>query len=48
MPETETDSQMISPDWIKISAKWWANGMTTDEDFIKQVESLIEQKTTRI
>ena len=49
MPETETgsDSQMIDLEGVNISAKWWTNGLTSDEYFINQVESLIEQKTTR-
>ena len=30
------------PDWIKTNAKWWAQDLITDEDFIKGVQYLVE------
>ena len=31
------------PSWIKNTAKWWAEGSVTDDDFIKGVQYLIQQ-----
>lgn len=32
------------PDWIKNNAKWWAEGLITDDDFLKGIEYLINEK----
>ncbi|TAK15771.1 MAG: hypothetical protein EPO37_09630 [Nitrosarchaeum sp.] len=31
------------PKWIKNNAKWWADGMLTDDEFIRGIEHLINQ-----
>lgn len=46
IPETEQgatsdDSQEI-PSWIKNNAEWWAQGLITDDDFVKGIQFLIE------
>jgi hypothetical protein len=47
IPETEQgttsdDSQEI-PSWIKNNADWWAQGLISDDDFVKGIQFLIEQ-----
>ncbi|MFB5647303.1 MAG: hypothetical protein ACE5RO_04080, partial [Candidatus Nitrosomaritimum yanchengensis] len=32
------------PNWIKNNAKWWADGLITDKDFLKGIEFLIAEK----
>jgi len=36
------DSQTI-PSWVKNNAKWWANGLISDDDFVKGIQYLVEQ-----
>jgi hypothetical protein len=39
---TNDDSQEI-PSWIKNNADWWAQGLISDDDFVKGIQFLIEQ-----
>jgi hypothetical protein len=39
---TSDDSQEI-PSWIKNNADWWAQGLISDNDFVKGIQYLIEQ-----
>jgi len=38
---TSDDSKEI-PSWIKNNADWWAQGLITDDDFVKGIQFLIE------
>jgi hypothetical protein len=40
--ETVDDSQEI-PAWIKNNADWWAQGLISDDDFVKGIQYLVEQ-----
>ncbi len=40
-------SSMI-PDWIRNNAKWWADGLITDEDYIKGLQYLISEGILKI
>jgi hypothetical protein len=40
--ETVDDSQEI-PAWIKNNADWWAQGLISDDDFVKGIQFLVEQ-----
>ena len=40
--ETTGDSQEI-PSWIKSNADWWAQGLISDDDFLKGIQYLVEQ-----
>lgn len=40
-------SSMI-PDWIRNNAKWWADGLITDEDYIKGLQYLISQGILKV
>ena len=46
IPETEKsvtspENQEV-PDWIKNNADWWAQGLITDDDFLKGITFLVE------
>jgi len=43
----ETSSYQI-PEWIKNNAKWWAEGLITDDDYIKGLQYLIEQGILKV
>jgi len=32
------------PDWVKNTARWWSEGIVTDEDFIDGIEYLVQNK----
>jgi len=36
------------PTWIKSNAKWWAEDLISDEDFVKGIEFLIKEEIIRI
>ena len=38
------DSQISIPDWIKPVAKWWSEGQIEDAEFVKALHFLIENK----
>ena len=40
--ENVEDSQEI-PSWIKNNADWWAQGLISDDDFVKGIQYLVEQ-----
>jgi len=40
--ETTGGSQEI-PSWIKNNADWWAQGLISDDDFVKGIQYLVEQ-----
>ena len=46
-PETTDDSQEI-PAWIKNNADWWAQGLISDDDFLKGIQYLVEQGIIRV
>ncbi len=41
------DSQEI-PSWIKNNADWWAQGLITDDDFVKGIQYLVENGIIQI
>ncbi len=45
--ETKTTDYEI-PDWIKNNAKWWADGLITDQDYIKGLQYLISQGILKV
>jgi len=44
---TAENSQEI-PSWIKNNADWWAQGLISDDDFIKGIQYLVEQGIIRV
>ncbi|MCE9617333.1 MAG: phosphate ABC transporter substrate-binding protein PstS [Nitrosarchaeum sp.] len=45
--ETNTTEYEI-PDWIRNNAKWWADGLITDQDYIKGLQYLISQGILKV
>lgn len=45
--ETTTTEYEI-PDWIRNNAKWWADGLITDQDYIKGLQYLISQGILKV
>jgi phosphate transport system substrate-binding protein len=45
--ETKTTEYQI-PDWIRNNAKWWADGLITDQDYIKGLQYLISQGILKV
>ena len=49
--ETKGDSKTTEykiPDWIRNNAKWWADGLITDQDYIKGLQYLISQGILKV
>ena len=36
------------PDWIKNNAKWWADGLLTEDDFVAGIKWLVEDGVIRV
>ncbi len=36
------------PSWVKNAAKWWSEGQTSDSDFVKAMQYLIQQKIIQV
>ena len=49
LPEQASEAaQEKVPDWIKTNAGWWADGLISDNDFIKGIQFLVEQGIIKI
>lgn len=49
LPPTASDVAKISvPDWVKNNALWWADGLITDDDFVKGIQYLVEKGIIRV
>lgn len=40
LEKTITDEKI--PGWIKNNAKWWAEGLISEDDFVKGIEYLVK------
>ena len=48
LPNTsDGNSQEISK-WIKNNAGWWADGLITEDDFIKGIQYLVENQVIQV
>jgi len=36
------------PSWIKNNADWWAQGLISDDDFVKGIQYLVEQGIIKV
>ena len=36
------------PDWVKNNAGWWADGLITDDDFVKGLEYMVERGIIKV
>ena len=49
LPEQASDvAEQKVPDWIKNNAGWWADGMITEDDFIKGIKYLVESGIIKV
>ena len=49
LPEqaSETAQEQV-PDWVKNNAKWWADGLISEDDFLNGIKHLVENGIIRI
>jgi len=43
----ETPTENV-PEWIKSNADWWAQGLISDDDFVKGIQYLVEQGIIKV
>ena len=49
IPEkTPTAPKQAIPDWFKNNAGWWADGLITEDDFVKGIQYLVEQGIIKV
>ena len=49
LPPTASDVAKINvPDWVKKNALWWADGLITDQDFVKGIQYLVEKGIIKV
>ena len=49
LPEQASDvAEQKVPDWIKNNAGWWADGMISEDDFIKGIKYLVESGIIKV
>jgi len=46
-PSSETAEEKV-PDWIKTNAKWWADGLISEDDFVQAIEYLVKVGIIRV
>jgi len=48
-PTTESSlDDVVIPNWIKNTAKWWADDSITEKDFVKSIEWLIQNNVIKV
>lgn len=45
---TEVRKNWTIPDWVKNNARWWSEGMIGDNDFVKGIQYLINNKIMEV
>jgi len=49
---TTHDAQQSSlpfvPNWVKDTARWWAEGKVTDQDFLNGIKFLVENQIIKV
>ena len=45
---SSVDIQSDIPYWIKDNAKWWSEGLITEDDFIKGIEYLVKTRILNV
>lgn len=49
VPEAVSDeSESSVPEWVKNNAKWWSDGLISDDDFVKGIQYLVQKGIIRI
>jgi len=44
----DTNSELEIPNWIRDNAKWWSDGLITDQDYINGLQYLIQQGIVKV
>ena len=47
-PQASAVAQEKVPDWIKNNAKWWADGMISEDDFLKGITYMVEKGIVKV
>lgn len=47
-PSASGVAQSKVPDWIKNNAKWWSDGLISDDDFVKGIQFLVEKGIIKV
>ena len=43
-PSASGQSESKIPDWVKNNAKWWAEGVITEDEFVNGLKYMIEKR----
>ena len=46
--QEEKPKNIVIPSWVKNNAKWWAEGLISDEDYVQGIEYLIKEGIIRV
>jgi len=47
-PSSSEIAEEKVPDWIKTNAKWWADGLISEDDFVQAIEYLVKAGIIRV
>ena len=47
-PQASDVAEEKIPDWIKNNAKWWADGMISEDDFLKGITYMVEKGIVKV
>ena len=47
-PQASTVAEEKIPEWIKNNAKWWADGMISEDDFLKGITYMVEKGIVKV
>ncbi len=48
LPNTSDGNSQEIPTWVKNNAGWWADGLITEDDFIKGIQYLVENQVIQV
>lgn len=48
IPEILSSQSLIVPEWIKNNARWWADGIITENDFVNGLKYMVEKGIIQI
>ena len=47
LPSSSGDSDQSVPEWVKNNAKWWADGMISEDEFLRGITYMVEKGIIR-
>ncbi|MDH3516651.1 MAG: fibronectin type III domain-containing protein [Nitrosopumilus sp.] len=48
IPKSPTAPKYVIPQWIKINAEWWSQGLISDSEYVQAIEYMINQGIIKI